>query len=318
MMNEGMWVLWRLSTQEKLDDNDFECRLILEYKDNTPAQCIDINTIKNSHKQWLNVLRQESPFGNLSDTDIPLKDNLSLFISGFINVYALLDAQPQLEFIYLLTSATHEQIYLETLYPLSQLKDIELRNLNKIFVQLYPKIPSERYEELEEQLIEAQSLTEALALIRGDIAEPPTAEVNAQPTADLQPLHSTEATEPYAIETIFSKQDLKELREGFHAWQRAHGKNEMVDRLPESLLEKMGEEYDIAFWTSGQGVSNMVRDHNPPRHTMVLSIIQKSNQQGLGYCIQRPTSLDRVWTHKRWHNITCSDSEILEVAALEH
>ncbi len=314
MMNEGMWVLWRLSTQENLNDNAFECRLILEYKDSTPAQCIDIKTIKNSHKKWLNVVRQESPFGNLSDIDIPLQDNLSLLISGFINVYTLLDAQPQLESIYLLTSATHEQIYLETLYPLSQLQDIELRNLNRIFVQLYPKIPSERYEELEEQLIEAQSLTEALALIRGDIAEPLTAEASIQPDADLQPLHSTE---PDTIETRFSKQDLKDLREGFHAWQRAHGKNEMADKLPESLLEKMGEEYAIAFWTSGQGISNMVRDHNPPRHTMVLSIIQKSNQQGLGYCIQRPTSLDRVWTHKRWHNITCSDSEILEVAALE-
>ncbi|MCG3873507.1 hypothetical protein [Psychrobacter sp. Ps7] len=312
MMNEGMWVLWRLSTQEKLEDNTFECHLILEYRDHSPAQCIDINALENLNEKWLNVVRKESPFGNLSDTDIPMKDDLSLFISCFINVYALLEEQPQLECIYLLTSETHEPIHLETLYPLSQLKDIETRNLNKIFVQLYPKIPSERFEALEDPLIEAQSLTESLAIIRGD-----TAKANAQAATDLQPPHSTESTEAYAIEKKFSKQDLKDLRDGFHAWQRAHGKNEMVDRLPESLLDKIGDEYDIAFWTSGQGVSNMVRDYNPPRHTMVFSIIQKSNQEGLGYCIQRPTSLDRVWTHKRWHNIKCSDSEILEVSALE-
>lgn len=312
MMNEGMWVLWRLSTQEKLEDNTFECHLILEYRDNSPAQCIDINTLENLNEKWLNVVRKESPFGNLSDTDIPMKDDLSLFISCFINVYVLLEEQPQLESIYLLTSAIYEQIYLETVYPLSQLKDIELRNLNKIFVQLYPKIPSERFEELEDQLIEAQGLTESLALIRGDTTD--TAVQEDQPATDLEPLHTVEA---YAIENVFSKQDLKDFREGFNTWQRAHGKNEMVDRLPESLLDKIGDEYDIVFWTSGQGVSNMVRDYNPPRHTMVFSIIQKSNQEGLGYCIQRPTSLDRVWTHKRWHNIKCSDSEILEVSALE-
>lgn len=316
MMNEGMWVLWRLSTQENIDDTHFECHLILEYKDHSPAQCINMHPIANGHEKWLHVVHKQAPFTTFRDTDIPVQNNLSLFISCFINVYALLAEQPQLEHIYLLTSATHEPIYLETVYPLTQLTDIEPRKLNKIFVQLYPKLPSERYEVLEERLTEVQSVTETLAIMSGDAVEPTFAEPdNLPPSAtDLAPLPQIEAC---AIEKRFSKQDLRELREGFQAWIRAHGKNEMGDRLPESLLEKMGDEYDIAFWTSGQGVSNMVRDHNPPRHTMVLSIIHKSNQEGLGYCIQRPTSLDRDWTHKRWHHIKCSDSEILEVLALE-
>lgn len=321
-----MWLLWQLlSNQKKITDNNFEYRLILEYEDKPPMDIdININAVENEHDLWLRLVRTNAPFSSLNNIDISNNENASLCISCFIDLDKLLKIEPLLNNIYLwtATSEKREQIYLETIcfeavYSLKKPK-VRSLNANKNFVELYPILSNDnstdRYEQIENQRIDSEGLTELLALIVGDTAEINTVDPIEQPTTDLDPSHPTEA---YAIETRFSKQDLKYLREGFHAWQRAHGKNEMVDMLPESLLEKMGDEYDIAFWTSGQDISNMVRDHNPPRHTMVLSIIQKSNQQGLGYCIQRPTSLDRVWTHKRWHNITCSDTEILEVAALE-
>lgn len=308
MINENLWVLWRISTQEKLDGDNFEYSLILENVDNSLEKVIEIDGINSHSEDWLELIYEKAPFGDLINIDIPVKDDLSLFSCCFINVKKLMKQKPQLAHIYLWASARNKQIQLETVYPLSELQDVVKRHSNKFFVQMYPKIPSEKYVELEDQIIEAQSLAELLVLIRGNNEDAPLLDKEGQASAVMV---------EDAIKNIFSKQDLKDLVEGLNEWQRAHGKNELIDKLPESLLNKIGEDYEIAFWTSGQGVSNMVRDNNPPRHTMVLSIIQKSSQDGIGYCIQRPTSLDKVWTHKKWHRIKYSDSEILEVSALE-
>ena len=364
MINDDRWVLLRLSTQEKLDDNNFDCRLVLEYRDHSPAKCIDINAIENCNKKWLTLVRKESPFANLSDTDIPIKDNLSLLISCFINVYALLEEQPQLEYIYLLTSAKHEQIHLETVYPLSQLKEIEPRNLNKIFVQLYPKIPSERYEELEDKGLDSEGWSGLLELIQGhteqtvvtkeptsikkpkvtkklipnqDIKVTKKSRVTQEVTAAKKPIieakssqdtsstaTSSDATNIEVLDTegadtiwgIFSKQDLEDLVEGFKDWERVHGKNTLIARLPKSLADKIGGEFDIVFWTSGQGIGNMVVDNRPPRHTMVMGLVKiaaNDNSYGIGYCIQRPTSLDKVWNHQKWHALECQNNDILRV-----
>jgi hypothetical protein len=364
MIHDDMWVLCRLTTQEKLDKNNFECCLVLEYKDKSSAKCIDINAIKNHNKTWLSLVRKESPFSNFSDTDIPIKDNLSLFISCFIDVYTLLEEQPQLEYIYLLASSKHEQIHLETVYPLSQLKEIEPRNLNRIFVQMYPKIPSERYEELEDKDLDSENWSGLLALIQGKIEQAivteapipikkPKVTKKPKPDQDIKVVKKLVVTqeviatkEPimeaknsqdtFSIATssddtrleilgtenadviwgIFSKQDLDDLVEGFKDWERVHGKNTLLARLPKSLADKIGGEFEVVFWTSGQGISNMVVDDRPPRHTMVMGLVKtiaNDTSYGIGYCIQRPTSLDKVWNHQKWHSLECENNDILRV-----
>lgn len=357
MIDNDKWVLWRLSTQEKLDENNFECCLVLEYRDNLPAKCIDINALENHNQKWLNLVRKEFPFNNLSDNDLPIKDNLSLFISCFINVYVLLEEQPKLAYIYLLTSAKKEQIYLETVYPLSQLKEIEPRNLNKIFVQMYPKIPSERYVELEDKGWDSEGWSGLLALIQGQSEKAvATKELTSikrskspkklRPAQDIKAINKLRATQQpitkakssqnisstddspdiELLETaddviwgIFSKQDLDDLVEGFKDWERVHGKNTLIARLPKSLADKIGNGFDILFWTSGQGVSDMILDNRPPRHTMVVSLVKTNTagiSHGIGYCLQRPTSLDKIWTHQKWHTIECQNNEVLKVKAV--
>ena len=321
-----MWLLWQLlSNQKKLADNNFEYRLIIEYKDK-PLIYININTktLDSKHDVWLHIVNTIAK-APLNNSDMANKDKFALRLSGFIDLDRILQLEPSLSHIYLWASASlkSESIYLETLHyeATSSLKEPNLRTLraNKNFVELYPvsckNQPSKRYSQIEDQRIDSEGFQDLLAIIRGE-------EENSLDVSVIEDKSATNS-DPLAvvskntIQKVFSKQDLKDLVDGFNDWQRAHGQNELVDKLPESLISKMGNAYQIAFWTSGQGVSNMVRDDSPPRHTMVLGIIQKSSQKGVGYCIQRPTSLDKIWQHKKWHDLKYSDTEIIEVSAID-
>ena len=367
MTSNDMCVLWQLSGQKKLDNNNFECFLILEHKDRKLVDVIDINTLDNSEENWLRLIREEEPFRGFSEFDVPIKYNLSLFISCFMDFKTLQQLQPKLKCIYLWIAARHEEVGLEMVYPLSDLKDVESRASNKIFVQIYPKIPSQKYIDLEDDLAEFEIFQDLLERIQGQsekavIIEESTPikkpKVTKKPTSDqdikvvkksIVAQEATAAKEPI-VETknsqdsscaadspdgtgieilgtedadviwgILSKQDLEDLVEGFYDWQRVHGKNTLLARLPKSLVNKIDNKFKIVCWTSGQGISNMIVDSRPPRHTMVLGIInisdKKDSNHGIGYCIQRPTSLDKMWTHQKWHNLKCNSNEILEVTA---
>ena len=323
MIDDDMWVLWRLSTQQNLENNSFECSLVLESSDGSPLEVIDINIAEVHAKSWLRLVRQEAPFDIISDIDIPIKNNLSLFLSGFIDVEALIKLKPDLAYIYLWASAKHEKIYLETLYPLSKLNEkAESRDFSKNCIQIYPKTPSQKYVDLEDQILEAKDLSHLLTIIQHQVKEVTvvkeleiTEEIITESEVDQNSfdIEMLDSNDVDSVWGIFAKQDLDNLVEGFNDWQRVHGKNTLIARLPKRLSNKLDGEFNVVFWTSGQGISNMIIDDKPPRHTMVLGITNRSGDQSIGYCIQRPTSLDKMWTHQKWHSLECSNSEILRV-----
>ena len=323
MIDDDMWVLWRLSTQQNLENNSFECSLVLESSDGSPLEVIDINIAEVHAKSWLRLVRQEAPFDIISDIDIPIKNNLSLFLSGFIDVEALIKLKPDLAYIYLWASAKHEKIYLETLYPLSKLNEkAESRDFSKNCIQIYPETPSQKYVDLEDQILEAKDLSHLLTIIQHQVEEVTvvkeleiTEEIITESEVDQNSfdIEMLDSNDVDSVWGIFAKQDLDDLVEGFNDWQRVHGKNTLIARLPKRLSNKLDGEFNVVFWTSGQGISNMIVDDKPPRHTMVLGITNRPGDQGIGYCIQRPTSLDKMWTHQKWHSLECSNSEILRV-----
>lgn len=323
MIDDDMWVLWRLSTQQNLENNSFECSLVLESSDGSPLEVININIAEVHAKSWLRLVRQEAPFDIISDIDIPIKNNLSLFLSGFIDVEALIKLKPDLAYIYLWASAKHEKIYLETLYPLSKLNEkAESRDFSKNCIQIYPETPSQKYVDLEDQILEAKDLSHLLTIIQHQVEEVTvvkeleiTEEIITESEVDQNSfdIEMLDSNDVDSVWGIFAKQDLDDLVESFNDWQRVHGKNTLIARLPKSLVEKLSGEFSIVFWTSGQGISNMIVDDKPPRHTMVLGITNRLGDQGIGYCIQRPTSLDKMWTHQKWHSLECRNSEILKV-----
>lgn len=335
-----MWVLWQLSTQKKLDDNNFECNLILESSDCSPLEVIDVNVAEVYEKTWLRLVRKEAPFDSVFDIDTAIENKSSLYLTGFIDIEALIIRRPKLAYVYLWASASarDEKVHLETVYPLSDLTPLPSLNLNKVFLQIYPilsdnKLP-QRYNEIEDKRVDSQGIEELLELIRNQFKEswlngkPMLAEQNIvnNKSVDIQnpiidckvdqdssDIEVPEGSDVDAVWARFSKQDLEDLVEGFNDWQRVHGKNTLIARLPKRLVDKLSGEFSIVFWTSGQGISNMIVDDKPPRHTMVLGITNRSDDQGIGYCIQRPTSLDKMWTHQKWHSLQCSNSEILKV-----
>ncbi|MFC6382209.1 hypothetical protein [Psychrobacter glacincola] len=323
MIDDDMWVLWRLSTQQNLENNSFECSLVLESSDGSPLEVIDINIAEVHAKSWLRLVRQEAPFDIISDIDIPIKNNLSLFLSGFIDVEALIKLKLDLAYIYLWASAKHEKIYLETLYPLSKLNEkAESRDFSKNCIQIYPETPSQKYVDLEDQILEAKDLSHLLTIIQHQVEEVTvvkeleiTEEIITESEVDQNSfdIEMLDSNDVDSVWGIFAKQDLDDLVEGFNDWQRVHGKNTLIARLPKRLSNKLDDEFNVVFWTSGQGISNMIVDDKPPRHTMVLGITNRSGDQSIGYCIQRPTSLDKMWTHQKWHSLECSNSEILRV-----
>ncbi len=323
MIDDDMWVLWRLSTQQNLENNSFECSLVLESSDGSPLEVIDINIAEVHAKSWLRLVRQEAPFDIISEIDIPIKNNLSLFLSGFIDVETLIKLKPDLAYIYLWASAKHEKIYLETLYPLSKLNEkAESRDFSKNCIQIYPETPSQKYVDLEDQILEAKDLSHLLTIIQHQVKEVTvvkeleiTEEIITESEVDQNSfdIEMLDSNDVDSVWGIFAKQDLDNLVEGFNDWQRVHGKNTLIARLPKRLSNKLDGEFNVVFWTSGQGISNMIVDDKPPRHTMVLGITNRSGDQSIGYCIQRPTSLDKMWTHQKWHSLECSNSEILRV-----
>lgn len=346
-----MLVFSWLSTQEKSADAPFECRLILEYNDESQVDVIDINDIKNDSKIWLNLVHKRRPFDNDDKSSKKSNNKNSLFLSYLIDTDLLLKQNPRLAHIYLWasTSARDEKIHFETVYPFSQLIPTSSLNLNKIFIQVYPILSdaqsSQRYHEIENQRIDTEGFSALLALIQRQpekltlteqtviqesiITKEPViikeliieSDSNQDASNDFT-LEILDQKEEDVVWGIFSKQDLNDLVEGFYDWQRVHGKNTLIARLPQDLSDKINEDFDIVFWTSGQGISNMVVDNRPPRHTMVIGIIKTSVSDkehishGIGYCIQRPTSLDKVWTHQHWHRLECSDNEILNVTPI--
>ena len=326
MTDYDMWVLWRLSTQQNLKNNNFECSLILESSDSSPLEVIDINIEEVYEKSWLRLVRKEAPFDMMSDIDIPIKNNLSLLLSGFIDVDALIKIKPNLVYVYLWVSAKNEKIYLETLYPLSQLNEkAESRDFSKNCIQIYPKTPSQKYVDLEDQILEAKNLPHLLTIIQQPVEELLVVKelvITKKPIRECEvdqdsfDIEVPDDSDVDSVWGIFSKQDLEDLVEGFNDWQRVHGKNTLITRLSKSLADKLGGEFDVVFWTSGQGISNMIIDDKPPRHTMVLGITNRSGDQSIGYCIQRPTSLDKMWTHQKWHSLEYSESEILRVESV--
>ncbi|MDE4456166.1 hypothetical protein [Psychrobacter sp. DAB_AL62B] len=323
MIDDDMWVLWRLSTQQNLDDNNFEFSLVLESSDCSTLETINIDFAEAYAKSWLRLVRKEAPFDIISDIDIPIKNNLSLFLSGFIDVEALINRKPDLAYIYLWASAKHEKIYLETLYPLSKLNEkAESRDFSKNCIQIYPRTPSQKYVDLEDQMLEAKDLSHLLKIIQHQVEEviaakelEITKELITESEVDQNSfdIEISDSSDVDSVWGMFSKQDLEDLVEGFNDWQRVHGKNTLIARLPKRLANKLDGEFNVVFWTSGQGISNMIVDDKPPRHTMVLGITNRSGDQSIGYCIQRPTSLDKMWTHQKWHSLECSNSEILRV-----
>ena len=352
MMKEDAWVVFRLSTTEEMKNQNFEYSLILEDSEGT-LEVIDIQKASNQNLSWIEVSYEQDPV-DLSNVDVLVKENLTLLSSCFINVKKLFESRLRLAHIYFWTIAKQEMVYLEVLYPLSEIKNIVTQKKHEFFLQLYPQIPSEKFEALEDGASNVNNLKDLLSLFKQQNEQQPKSKIfdlqkedadtnfsnidmsNIELNLDMDSKYddaslnigfsdkkSSKNDEKIkeenqnCIQKVFSKQDLKDLVDGFNDWQRAHGQNELVDKLPESLTSKMGNTYQIAFWTSGQGVSNMVRDDSPPRHTMVLGIIQKSSQQGVGYCIQRPTSLDKIWQHKKWHDLKYSDTEIIEVSAID-
>lgn len=336
MMKEDAWVVFRLSTTEEIKSQNFEYNLILEDSDGT-LEVIDIQEASNQNLSWLVVSYERNPV-DLDNIDVSIKCNLSLLSSCFVNVKKLLQSRVRLAHIYFWTIAKKEIISLEVLYLLSEIKNIVTKKEDKFFLQLYPQLPSEKFEELEDNVSSIYSLKALLNLLdqmnkrklKSKTLDTKVEFISNDRNSEALNFNTDSIDQKSnlgnfkkmigaedCIQKVFSKQDLKDLVDGFNDWQRAHGQNELVDKLPESLISKIGDTYQIAFWTSGQGVSNMIRDNNPPRHTMVLSIIQTSSQQGIGYCIQRPTSLDKVWTHKKWHDLKYSDDEILEVVAID-
>ena len=96
-----MWVLWQLSTQKKLDDNNFECSLILESSDCSPLEVIDVNVAEVSEKTWLRLVRKEAPFDSVSDIEAAIENKSSLYLTGFIDIEALTIRRPKLAYIYL-------------------------------------------------------------------------------------------------------------------------------------------------------------------------------------------------------------------------
>lgn len=364
MMSNDVCALWQLSVQNKLDNNNFECCLILEHRDRALVDVIDINASDNQEENWLRLIREEAPFSGFSESDIPIKYNLSLFISCFMDFKKLQQIQPKLKRVYLWIAARHEEVGLEMVYPLSDLKDVESRASNKIFVQMYPKIPSQKYIDVEDALGEFESFQDLLEKIQGQfekavitkeltpikkskVTKKPTSDqdikvvkksvVTQEVTAAREPITEAKNSQDTSSVTtssdgtslkilglenadviwgIFSKQDLDDLVEGFKDWERVHGKNTLLARLPKSLADKIGGEFEVVFWTSGQGISNMVVDDRPPRHTMVMGLIKtiaNDTSYGIGYCIQRPTSLDKVWNHQKWHALECQNNDILRV-----
>lgn len=345
-----MLVFSWLVTQEKSDDAPFECCLILEYNDESRVDVIDINDIKNDSKTWLDLVHKRRPIDNNDNSNRRSNSKNSLFLSYLIDTDLLLKEKPRLAHIYLWasTSARDEKIHLETVYPFSQLIPTSSLNLNKIFIQVYPILSddksSQRYYEIENHRIDSEGFKELLALIQEQpekiivtespistkqsiiakqpvIIEEPTTESDSNQNASNDfNLEILDQKEEDVVWGIFSKQDLSDLVEGFYDWQRVHGKNTLIARLPTDLSEKISKHFDIVFWTSGQGISNMVVDNRPPRHTMVVSVIKNSDNNssnyGIGYCIQRPTSLDKVWTHQQWHRLECSDNKILTVTPI--
>ena len=324
MTNDDEWVLWRLSTLEKVESNAFAYQLILGFADQSPVCLVDIDRIDSNTQEWLRVVR-----GN---------DSSPLVVSCFIDMHSLLKHNPQLAYIYLCATVDSGTLKLQTLYPVSDIEEVETRELNKIFVQIYPKIPSQEFEVLEDTWLDTEGLPELVTRIQAQTAESATVggpmAIKEKPAAEmsrliLEPmaenhleqdsnnLEISEHQDENNVWSIFSAQDLEDLIEGFKDWQRVHGRNDLTDQIPASLVAKMGQRYSVAFWTSGQGVSNMVRDHNPPRHTILISLIQSEGEHGIGYCIQRPTSLDRTWSHQKWHRLVFNDSEILQASLIE-
>ena len=351
-----MLVFSWLSAQKELGNNSFECKLILEYKNSAQNELVDINNMANNSKTWLDLVYKECAYSDkggksvdkislflscLIDVDILFKEKL-----GLARIYLWA------------STATKDKVYLETVYPLSKLPPPPSSNLDKVFVQIYPVLSddklSNRYYEIENKRIDSEGFTELLKIIQGQSeqavinkksASIKQSKVTKKPiaipevTAVKEPIIEAESSQDiYSVANssdgigleilgtenadviwgIFSKQDLDDLVEGFKDWERVHGKNTLLARLPKSLADKIGGEFDIVFWTSGQGISNMVVDNRPPRHTMVMGLVKSATDNishGIGYCIQRPTSLDKIWTHQKWHALKCQNNEISEVTA---
>ncbi len=239
-------------------------------------------------------------------------------------------------------------------------------NLNSIFERIYP-LDSQDTEDnllkLSQQTHEWDVLWDALsakytanaALLKGmnlDALLKAMAPLVLTEVADGQPQSEpkpkpkpTTALTPKKVWQDFSKDDLDNLVVAFNDWQQARGQHTLSYYLKAELQQKIDAGYELAFWSNGTGVSEVVKESKPPRHTSVFSLrvathpndmntdknknknhhnnhnissdlintaaafcVQKE-VEGIAYCIKKPTSLDRSWTPNQWHNIVYSNKK---------
>lgn len=344
---------------KELGTNSFECKLILEYKNSAQNEFVDIDNLANNSKNWLDLVYKECIYSDKSvnkvslflscliDVDILFKEKI-----GLARIYLWASTAPKykvhLETVYPLSkllpapSSNLDKVFVQ-IYPV--LSDDEFSE--RYYDIENQRIDSEGFTELFEMIQEPSekviAITESTSIKRSKATKKPTpaqdikvikkSKVPQEVTATQLPIAKAKSNQNKfstdngldleivddVVWGIFSKQDLDDLVEGFKDWERVHGKNTLVARLPKGLADKIDDDFDVVFWTSGQGISNMVVDNRPPRHTMVMGLVKTAVNDighGIGYCIQRPTSLDKIWTHQKWHALECQNNDILKVTAV--
>lgn len=335
-------------SQEDFDNFDGKCHLILQKDGSLDIDNIQLN-IKDSegHQdgiQWVNSDKLPAVLSACIDMGINDKLNNDLMVTAvylwfpqFINQETLLV----------------EALYIEPNQPINLENDFIVKNSTQRLLQIYPKLPSPHIKTLEARLESQNHSVDKVELAKdyednkeiqykyqlfvddADLKENSLKEsilkdsalkeddLKSDPIYQLEMIDELELIEEEAptnsenaIWEAFDAADLQSLLDGFQDWLKASGRGDLSDRLPQSLIEKLSGDYKLEFWTSGQGVSTMILDTNPPRHSFAISIIQPQKNTGIAYCIQKPTNLDTAWSHQRWHDITICDNTITAVSPI--
>ncbi len=273
-------------------------------------------------------------------------------ISGSLDIDKLLENDATISVVYLWSSSIEQErsflqkLYIKSNQPILLSSDLTFEPFEGL-AQIYPKtrapnfscikkilentsnlptdiIPPQDYDSDKAIKYKYQALPESLSNLESTKTESFKSEgsrIEDTQTKSLQKEYELELiddeeiipTAKDSVWQVFSIRNVDSLLEGFQEWLKSAGRGSLEDRLPADFMDKMTDDYKIAFWTSGQGVSTMVPDLSPPRHTFVLGILHLTEHTGLAYCIQKPTSLDKIWAHQQWHYIKVIDNKITEV-----
>lgn len=283
-------------------------------------------------------------------------ETLSSTVSGSLNIDKLLENDATISAVYLWSSSIEQEkgflqkLYIQSNQPILLSSDLTFEPFENL-VQIYPKTRAPNFSCIKKILENAsnspadiilpqdydpnknieykyQALPEShssLESTKTENFESESSQIEDTQTKSLQKEYELELIDddeiiPAAKDSVwqvFSISDVDSLLEGFQEWLKSAGRGNLEDRLPADFTAKMTDDYKIAFWTSGQGVSTMVPDPSPPRHTFVLSILHLTENSGLAYCIQKPTNLDKIWAHQQWHHIKVVDNKITEVRPVD-